>query len=424
MGWKRSVVMVLSLFVVACDSSSGDGECTVEQENEFVYDLLRDFYLYADRVPDSIDPGSYPSPEALLADLRVQPEDQFSSISNAQSYNRFQEGEFIGAGFLLVPDSEGRPTVGLVYNDSPAAAAGLQRGDRITEVNGVRDDAMGDADAFNAAFGPAEIGFRLDFKLIRSDDDAETSVTVFKDLVFIDSTHRSTVINSNVGQIGYLTYTNFFANSVGNLREVFGSFRDSGVVELILDLRYNGGGRVSTARDLASLVRSSEASEAFVNLAYNEQYQDLDTQFDLVSFAESLNLNRLVVITSPSTCSASELVINGLRPYMEVITVGSTTCGKPVGQNPQSFCGKVISAVNFELLNRDGQGEYFSGIPADCAAGDQLSEPFGSVDEEALATAVDFLENGACPIRTESVATVQKRFGDADERARSLVTRL
>src|SRR5438874_13690601 len=110
--------------------------------------------------------------------------------------------------------------------------------------------------------------------------------------------------------------------------------------------------------------------------------------------AQSLGLDRLVVITTGGSASASEMIINGLRPYMPVTVVGSTTHGKPVGQLTYNFCDKVLYAVAFKSTNARGEGDYFGGIPADCAAPDDLDHPLGDASEGSLAAALQYLRTG------------------------------
>jgi carboxyl-terminal processing protease len=104
-----------------------------------------------------------------------------------------------------------------------------------------------------------------------------------------------------------------------------------------------------------------------------------------------------MVLTGSRTCSASELVVNGLKPYVDVVTVGGTTCGKPFGFQSRANCGSTYSAVNFESFNRDDQGRYYEGITATCAATDDFTGPLGVAGEKLTAAAIGYLDTGACP---------------------------
>jgi carboxyl-terminal processing protease len=106
---------------------------------------------------------------------------------------------------------------------------------------------------------------------------------------------------------------------------------------------------------------------------------------------------RVVVLTGARTCSASELVVNGLKPFADVVTIGGTTCGKPFGFNPVSSCGNTFSAVNFESFNAQGQGRYYNGIAATCPVADDFSGELGDAGEKLTAAALSYLATGVCP---------------------------
>ncbi|MCK5662371.1 MAG: hypothetical protein KAI17_02745, partial [Thiotrichaceae bacterium] len=196
---------------------------------------------------------------------------------------------------------------------------------------------------------------------------------------------------------GYLAFKSFLATSDAELKVVFSDFNAAGVNKVILDLRYNGRGRVSVARNLASfMVPSSLTNELFALLKQNDKHQDLNSSYYFKSMVNELDLDRVVVITSGSTASASEMVINGLKPFVDVKTVGNKTFGKPVGMNPVEFDDKVILPITFATYNQDGEGEYFDGIPYDCFVKDDLNFDFGDPLEPMLAEALVVSQKGTC----------------------------
>ncbi|MBT6454873.1 MAG: hypothetical protein HOK37_04950 [Gammaproteobacteria bacterium] len=166
---------------------------------------------------------------------------------------------------------------------------------------------------------------------------------------------------------------------------------------MVLDLRYNGGGRVSVAQNLASyMVPTTSSTDLFALLKQNDKHQDLNYSYYFKTMVNELDLDRVVVITSGSTASASEMVINGLKPFVDVKTVGNKTYGKPVGMNPVEFDDKVILPITFATYNQDGEGEYFNGIPYDCFVRDDLNSAFGDPEEGMLAEALVVSQNGLC----------------------------
>ena len=179
---------------------------------------------------------------------------------------------------------------------------------------------------------------------------------------------------------------------------------------MILDLRYNGGGRISTATVLASLVAGSAYNQnVFTNLVFNTKQSSQNTSYRLAS--QATGFDRVVVITGARTCSASELVVNGLTPYVQVVTVGGQTCGKPFGFVPQTNCGSTFSAVNFESFNASGQGHYYNGIAATCPANDNFTGQLGEPTEVLTTVATSYLQNNACPVVAARTVTMSARGG-------------
>jgi C-terminal processing protease CtpA/Prc len=124
-----------------------------------------------------------------------------------------------------------------------------------------------------------------------------------------------------------------------------------------------------------------------------------------------LRLSRLFVITTRSSASASELVINSLRPHLPVIVIGDATYGKPVGQYGFNFCDKVLAPVSFSLVNAEGNGDFFDGIPPDCTAADDVEHDLGSADEGSLAEALHFIRTGSCSVpRSTGARTLRATF--------------
>ncbi|MEE9556481.1 MAG: S41 family peptidase, partial [Candidatus Adiutricales bacterium] len=151
-------------------------------------------------------------------------------------------------------------------------------------------------------------------------------------------------------------------------------------------------------------------------LVYNNMYSDSwnhDVMMVDTPALVDLNLSRLVVITSATTASASESLVYGLRPFIDVVTVGSTTAGKPVGMNVIDICDKVIMPVTFEVLNSLGEGGYYTGIAPDCVAEDDLTKAWGDQTEDSLSEAVYYILNNQCTV-TRSVKTV------AEEKTRQI----
>jgi len=183
-------------------------------------------------------------------------------------------------------------------------------------------------------------------------------------------------------------------------------FEAAGVTALVVDLRYNGGGLVLTAQRLADLIAGFiAAGQVQSQTLYNSGKSSLDTTTLFQQRPESLPLlQQVVFITTGSSASASELVVNALGPHTVVRLVGTTTFGKPVGQNALSYCGgdRLLRAVTFETVNSLGEGQYYDGLAVDCPAPDDLERPLGDPLEASLASALSLIESGNCSTATGS----------------------
>jgi carboxyl-terminal processing protease len=184
---------------------------------------------------------------------------------------------------------------------------------------------------------------------------------------------------------------------------VFEDFQNASppVTEIILDLRYNGGGLVSTAELLGDYLGGEIAeSELFSSTEFNADraLQNNSKTFFSEIINRSPSLNRLVVIATRGTASASELVTNGMIPHVDVAIVGDDTFGKPVGQIGIEFCDKILRPTAFKLANALGDGDYFEGLPVDCPAADDLSVAVGSPLDPNMIAAMSYINTGACPV--------------------------
>jgi C-terminal processing protease CtpA/Prc len=202
-------------------------------------------------------------------------------------------------------------------------------------------------------------------------------------------------------KVGYLNFTEFVDAALTPLDTAFRSFRNQGVTQLVLDLRYNGGGSVDVARRLASGIAGTWAQgQTFTLLSFNDkrQAENIRFRFDSALGPQALNLSKVYVLTGPRSCSASEMVVNGLKPFVDVVQIGGTTCGKPFGFQPVDHCGLTYSAVNFEAFNAVDGGRYYSGITPRCAVADDVDRPLGHPAEAMTAAALGHIDGGTCPV--------------------------
>ena len=409
----RKLFLILSVLLAAACSSSDDGpvaECSIEGQKQFVLDTMRTWYFWNDLLPAEVDTSQFATPEDLLAFLTTfspdltpgdgidNPVDRFSFITTAAADQAFfGEGRFEGFGFSSRFVAENDLRLTRVYSDSPANRAGLARGQQILALNGRSIAEIQAAEGVNAVFDLSPLEFTM-----REIDGSEFTVEITQDIVTIDPVPQSRVIIDPNGvrpPVGYMELATFISTANAQMDAVFADFRAQGVQDVILDLRYNGGGLVSTAELLGDFLGGFVAQNlVFSKTVFNELQAPANNStefFDLQG--NSVDLVRLVVIASRSTASASELVINGMDPHVEVTIVGADTFGKPVGQVGLEFCEDILRATAFQTLNANDFGDFFFGLPVDCAAPDDLSVAVGADNDPNVEAALSYLETGACP---------------------------
>jgi C-terminal processing protease CtpA/Prc len=218
-----------------------------------------------------------------------------------------------------------------------------------------------------------------------------------KRLVTIPTVSLTRVYDVGGRRVGYMFFRNFVEPSYEALDTAFAELAAARVDELIVDLRYNGGGLVNVAQHMASYIGGVRTvGQVFAEFFHNDRNAFRNRILRFESKPQRLTLDRLIVVTTKASASASELVINALRPFMPVVVIGGTTYGKPVGQYAIPFCDKLLAAVSFALRNADGHGDFFDGFPPDCAAPDDADHQLGDPEEGSLKEALTFAATGAC----------------------------
>ena len=395
------VALTASCLLGGCTGSDsgtvvGDTSCTVTGQKQFVLDTMRDVYLWNDLLPANVDIDDYATPEALLAYLTsFQPLDDFSFINTAAADSAFfGEGQFEGFGFSSRFEASDDLRLTRVFAGSPAELAGFERGQRIVALDG-RTIAEIEADeGVGVVFDQSPLEFTM-----RRIDGTEFVISVTQGTVTIDPLPQWRVIDTGSATVGYLELATFISTADPVFDTVFAEFRQAAVNDVIIDLRYNGGGLVSTTELLGDYFGGEVADGLiFSKTLFNDNNAASNRTEFFERLANSMSLSRLVVIATANTASASELITNSMEPHAEVTIVGGTTFGKPVGQLGIEFCDKILRPTAFETVNANDEGGYFDGLPVDCAAADDLSVPVGDATDPNVVTALDFLATGACPV--------------------------
>lgn len=396
---NRFKLAILLLFGLAAFTSCEDDEQKVNVNKE-VYNLMKDWYYWYDQLPN-VDPNSYPDPVELVKAIRVNPPDRWSYVTTKQELDAYyKQAAYIGFGFGSAFTADNKLIITFVFNTSPLYANGIGRGWEIVSIDGQTPTP----DNYTSLIGPSEVGVTKTF-VFKSPSGQTTQHTFSKAQIEMNTVLMDSVYTINGKKVGYFVLKGFIEKTATELGTVFQKFKNAGVSELICDLRYNNGGQVNVSQLLGNLIGGSIAfGRVFGQYIHNDKHSDKNSYMYFSTNQYSLQIQRAIFITTSITASASELVINALKPYMGVVLVGSKTHGKPVGMYTFEFKDPSIDwaivPVCFSIRNANNEGDYFDGIPVTVEAADDIFTPFGEVTESSLNAALNYLG-----LRTKAVKT-------------------
>jgi len=356
---KYIALTLLIGFSYGCFEDNDDNATGSSSVKDFVWKAMNSVYLYNANVPDLADDrfitdsdynnylDGYSSPETLFESLVYDREnvDRFSIITSnyfelEQSLSGVAKRSGAEFNFYLVPGSttEVFGIVRLILPNSNASQTSLTRGQVFNKVNGTTMTTSNYRSLFSSDTYTINLANYNDNNTddISDDSISDTAedITLIKSIYTENPVYKTEVFNLNNKKIGYLMYNGFVAEFDSELNNAFGTFKTENIDHLILDLRYNPGGSVRTATALGSMITGGFNNQVFATLKYNEDLQN--NNYDYVFTDEltngtsinSLNLDKVYVLTSGASASASEMIINSLKSYITVVQIGSTTVGK------------------------------------------------------------------------------------------------
>lgn len=373
-------------------------DCSNEGRTGFVAAIMNEYYLWYDHIPEDLEYGASTTPEQLLELMRYKELDHWSGMQLIVERDRFfGQGRFDGYGYTLGRDEQNQVRISWVHTDSPAGHAGLDRGARLVALDGQTIEALeAQGTIYNVLAQPTVV------HTFEELDGTVHDVELTQGEVVITSVKATQVLETSAGPVGYFMFTSFVAPAEAELEAAFQSFQDweatngQTIDQLIVDLRYNGGGLLSTAAFLGSLIEQSGAGQPLIIETYNDRHQESNRRRLMFELPEARSVSRVVFLTGPGTASASEQVINGLKPYTQVETVGLKSLGKPVGADSFQHCNYALAPITFHSLNADGEGDFFQGIEPACDAHDDLLHALGDPEEAMMKSALALLEGRVC----------------------------
>ena len=458
------LLLVFTMLFFSCNDDLDDiiRPATTVELSDFVYRGLNYWSLYKDQVPELAndffsndgEKFDYLSQFASVEDAfdaLTAPVDRFSILRNdytelENSLAGIRTASGMNISLLIMPNDPTRAfgIVRYVVNDSPAAIAGVQRGMIFTLVDGQPlQDATGQPidgnTSFSSFFSPES--YTISTATFNGTDFDLTGeeIVINKIQLIINPLHTVNVLSVGGNEIGYLHYTGFTNEFDSDLNNAFAEFQAAGITDLVLDLRYNGGGSIETANDLSSMITGQFEGQTFITQEYNSD-RNPENQFTRTfnnnlgsgndgATINSLGLSRVFILTTGRTASASELILSGLDPYIEIIQIGTNTVGKFEGSfllydapapgfrrseaNPNHRY--VMLPLVLKSVNANGLTDYFDGFTPDIEIAEDFTNygQLGQQGEPLLDAAIDVILNGRSNAQYNT--TIQPSYYDTEQ---------
>ncbi len=410
-----------------------------DDEQRWLRAHMNERYLWPDEVPNTdrrqfsvAAQGSVLAAQKAYLQKLITPallpsgkkKDPYSYADDTAALNRERySGESVGYGvqFAFIQTTPPRKLmIAGVTPDSPGALAGLGRGAEVLKIDGADLVNGNDVDTLNDGLFPKSSTETHSFEVKLRDGSVRT-VSLRPAVVKENAVAGWRILDAVGGKVAYINFSTFFLNSgEAELMKAFRDLQVAGVQDLVLDLRYNGGGYLDQAAELAYMIAgpNATAGKTFYrqilnpkntrtagNVPFHANSLGFDSTFPAGTALPYLQLRKLYVLTGKGSASASEAVINGLRGIdVEVVLVGATTNGKTTGMYALDNCGITYSVIEFRGVNAKGFGDFDDGFAPQCVVEDDFSKDLGDPAEKRLAAALHHRQHGNCPSAASGVA--------------------
>ena len=386
---KYLLLITISILYLGCGGSSSN--CTFQP---FLHNLLLSEYFWADKIDKSVNYKKYTTPQSMIDGLKYTPIDRWSMAITKEENSNFMNQKSGGFGFAYKKDTNGDIVVIYTRLDSPAFKAGLKRGDIIEAIDNQEPTLE------QMKIASSDINKSSLFRVYRASSDEYLEIGIVSQEYTFSVTKVSTVSSEKNKTIGYMRFDSFTATATEEIDKAFDYFKEQHIKKLVIDMRYNGGGSVVTASILLDKLIRDRDEEIQFKMVWNDNYKYKNQVGRFETDENSLALDTIIFLTSKNSASASELVINSLKPYLgdRVVIIGSKTHGKPVGMEGRTDGTYIYYLVNFVIQNRDGFYDYFDGLEVTdgCEVEDDLTHQLGDREEEMLKKALFYIDNNHC----------------------------
>jgi C-terminal processing protease CtpA/Prc len=403
----KKLIILLFFAILGLSSCKKDVTTTTtstadEKARDYLYDVMNQYYFWYNLMPVVVK-TDYATPYTLLDAMEYKTLDKWSFIQTYDEYVAENEGSFVGHGISMGLDSSNKAVrIAQIYTLSPLYKLGVRRGWIVKKINGtdpVPIFVARDETEYNTLIGASSTDVTNTF-LFQTPAGKDSTITSTKASFTLNTVILADTLHLKSGITGHLVFDQFISISDEELQTAFTYFNQNNIKDLIVDLRYNGGGDLSVLTNMASYVAgSAKAGTTFLKLTYNDKNSAYNSTYYFKSVSSPLSIKNLVVITTRGTASASEDFINGLKPsFADMKTIGDTTNGKPVGMvgfvYPTDVPAYLFWPITFSMVNSADKGGFYAGFAPDKYAIDDITRDWKDRKEACLKEAIYYLENG------------------------------
>jgi carboxyl-terminal processing protease len=424
----KKFIILLFFSILAISSCKKDvapevASPTVDsQARDTLYYVMNNYYFWYKYMPTVVE-TDYKDPYELLNAMEYKTLDRWSFVQTYDQYVAMNTGSFVGHGISMGLDASNQVRIAQIYKNSPLYSKGVRRGWIVKKLNGTDLAPIfisNNTSAYTTLMGPPTAGVTNTF-LFQTPAGKDSTIASTKASFTLNTVIQADTLHLKSGITGHLVFDQFIPPSNQELLSAFTFFSQNNIKDLIVDLRYNGGGDLSVLTNMASYVAgSSKFRTPFLTLTFNDKNLASNQTFNFSTVSSPVNISRLVVITTRGTASASEDFINGLKPSFDIKTIGDTTNGKPVGMvgfaYPRSRPVYLFWPITFSLVNSAGQGEFYNGIAPSKYVPDDITHDWNDRNEACLKESIFYLEHGNVSAKGLAVKQPTVMFSEKSDR--------
>ena len=421
------ILLIIPLFIVSCKKKDVPPVYTTdEMARDKLYDIMNQYYLWYDLMP-VVTKEDYATPYTLLDAMMYKALDRWSFVETYDEYQAQMNGTFVGHGIRLGLDPSDQVRIAMIYDKSDLYAKGVRRGWIVKTLNGTALAPIfisGDGTTYNNLIGPSTAGITNTF-VFHTPAGKDSTIASTKASFTTNPVLKADTLHLSTGIAGHIVLEQFFPPADVELDTAFAYFKRCNVSFLIVDLRYNGGGLLDLCATMASnIAGASYANTTFLGLAFNNKNTDQNGLFKYKTVTNPLTVSKIVFINTRGTASASEDLINGLKPIFNsnIVCLGDTSNGKPVGMNGfQYSTSYFFFPITFKVVNSNGNGDFYGGIPPAKYIADDITHDFSDRSESNLKEAIYYLEHGTLSSKGEYIFRRSVQFSEKPDRMNNAI---